>query len=83
MKQYKLHIPKYTFITYFGERVLLEYEYWTTVNGENESEAIYNGKKNLYIQIAYNEWFSKGIKTYKSVWVDSNDIEVIFVKEIG
>lgn len=77
METYKVGVKRFTSIEYKGESTLINGEYWTTVQAENERQAKLNARKNLCIKIAMGEvftWFN--VKCWKNIYLDLSDMEI-------
>lgn len=67
----KVHLPRYTTVLYYGERYLINFEYWTTA--KNLEVAM----KNLKAKVAQCEFFTKSVKEWKYITIHKEDLEII------
>lgn len=68
----KVHLPKYSLVLFYGEKHVIDFDYWTT------AEDLPTAIKNIRVQLAKREFFSNNIGNWPNIILyTSEDLEVV------
>ena len=73
---YKVGIKRFSDVVYQDEVCMINNDYWTTVEAENERQAKLLAQKNILVKIAMTEWFIRNVKMWKHIFMDLSDMVI-------
>ena len=71
---YKIGIKRFSDMEFNGEQTMVNNDYWTTVEADNERQAKLLARHNIVIRIAQNEL--RNVRLWKCIYIDLSDLVV-------